>query len=104
MAIFVSEPIKVAGHRWRCLFSDAGDAELHAFAVKIGAARDRHYGPNVKTRSRKRDWSHYRLSEALAGAAFRAGAAKADRIKLVECSSGKRAAARLAKKLAAEAA
>lgn len=105
MTIFVSDLFKAGGMRWRCLFSDAGeggDAELHAFAQKIGVSPDRYRGPRTKLKSRRAAWSHYRIGDALAGAAFRAGAVKADQIKLVECSSGKRAAQRLAKRLSRE--
>lgn len=93
MTIFVGDKVVAGIVRYRPLFSDAGVAELHEFARVIGASQRQYRAPP------KAAWSHYRITDAQAGAAFRSGAVKADRIKLVECSCGPRAAKALAKKL-----
>lgn len=96
MTIYVGEHIKAGSVNFYPLFSDVDDHELHAFAKSIEIERRKH-------RPKERGlWSHYRINGYEAAAAFRAGASKADRIKLVECSCGPKAAKALAKKLAAE--
>lgn len=96
MTVYVGDHVRAGIVNYWPMFSDGGDAELHAFAARIGVPARLH-------RPKERGaWSHYRISAWQMGAAFRAGAIKADRIKQVEHSCGPRAAKALAKKLAKE--